>query len=166
MRCLPVALILALSLVLAGDASAKKPAPLIGNGEHLCKVSKEYKLRKCRVVQEGDGQVLSVYDEGHLLQLEGVLYRNDFVGKSKKVFFEAKITGDQPYNCNVRDAAAAKACRAQVVMVSLEKKGGVFVGSFPLKMYWDRWVGDGEQRRIDGFEVTVEDISFTLKPGK
>lgn len=153
---------LSVLVLVASTASADDLPKLLKSGEYTCQVSKEYKFRKCRVVDEGQYQVLSLYEPGHLLQLEGIIYPSDFVGKTKQIFVEATI-GPEPYICNVKDPAAAEACKSQKVVIALEKKGNVWVGSFPLKHYWDSWSGEGKERHVSGFVTTIEPLSFKLK---
>ncbi len=150
-------------LAVATTAQAEDLPKLLKAGEYTCQISKEYKFRKCTVVDEGQYQVLSLRGEKHLLELEGVMYPSDFVGKTKQVFVEASITEDQPYICGVKDPAANAECKAQKVIITMQKKGKMWVGSFPLKHYWNAYEGEGEARHISGHTVTIEPLSFKLK---
>ncbi len=147
----------------ASTAHAQDTPKLVENGEHTCQISKEYKFRKCRVVDEGKVQILSLYEEGHLLQFEGIIHPTDFIGKKKQVFVEAWTNEDRPYICGTTDAQGLAECKAQRVIINLKKQGNTWKGSFPIKHYWDRYVGEGSERRAEGYVVTVEKISFTLK---
>jgi len=148
---------------LASTVHAEDLPKLLKSGEYTCQISKEYQFRKCTVVDEGKYQVLSLRGEKHLVELEGVIYPSDFVGKTKQVFVEAKMVEDLPYICNVKDPAIKAECKAQKVIVTMEKKGKMWVGSFPLKHYWDAYEGDGDARHISGHTVTIEPLSFKLK---
>ena len=138
MKRLPIQTItLVLAILFFSTHAAADDLPrLVPDGEHMCKVSKEYKFRKCRVVRQGDAQILSLYEPGHLLQLEGEIHPNDFIGKKAQVYFEAKIKDDKPYICDAADQLAQQECKNQTVMVLLKKKGNAWVGTFPVKHYW------------------------------
>jgi len=156
--------VLALILTcLATHANASDGPRLLQNGDYTCKVSKEYKMRPCKVFDEGKVQMLSLRGVEHLLQLEGRIFPNDFVGKSNTIFVEAIATEDKPYLCTVSDPAAFQACKSQRVMITLKKKGNLWVGSFPIKHYWDAYVGEGSDRRVEGHTITVEELSFALQ---
>lgn len=147
----------------ASVAHADELPKLVQNGEHTCQISKEYKFRKCRVIEEGKVQILSLYEEGHLLQLEGIIHPTDFIGKKQQVFVEAWTNEDRPYICSTKDPQGLAECKAQRMIINLKKSGNTWKGSFPIKHYWDRYVGEGAERRPEGYVVTVEEISFTLK---
>lgn len=158
-----LAVLAAIPCLMAADGGSDDLPKPIPTGEFTCRVSSEYKFRKCRVTDEGKYRHLDLYEEGHLLQLQGQLYPSDFVGKSKIVYFEARLNEDNPYICTVSDPAAREACKAQTVLIPLQKKGNTWTGTFGAKHYWDDYVGDGAQRRKSGYVVTIEPLTFTLK---
>mgnify|MGYP005817380833 CR=1 FL=1 len=155
--------LLALSVLFATNAVGDGLPKLIKEGDYKCKVSKEYKMRSCKVVEENGQQHLVVDTKGHLLLLKGPIYPADHVGKVKEVHVEASLLEDKPYICTTRSAAANEECKSQKVMITLKKKGSSWVGSFVLKHYWDKWAGEGADRKVVGHEITAETISFTLK---
>lgn len=150
-------------LMLSATGQANDLPKLVTAGEYTCQVSKEYKFRKCRVVDEGKYQVIDLYEEGHLLNLRGVIYPSDFVGKTKQVFAEVSITNERPYICTTKDEAVNAECRAQKIVIPLQKKGNMWVGTFPLKYYWDDYAGEGADRKVVGHVVTIEPLTFKLK---
>lgn len=155
--------LIALLVLVSTSGQAEDLPKLLKSGNYTCQISKEYKFRKCTVVDEGKYQVLSLRGEKHLLELEGTIYPSDFVGKSKEVFVEARLTDAKPYICSVKDPALNAECRAQKVIITMKKKGKTWVGSFPIKHYWDAYEGVGDARHVSGHTITMESLSFKLK---
>lgn len=155
--------LLALSMLVTTNAAGDGLPKLIKAGDYKCKVSDEYKLRGCKVVDEGDQQFLVVDTGKHLLLLKGPIYPADHIGKVKRVHIEASLLEDKPYICTTRSAAANEECKSQKVMITLDKKGSSWVGGFVIKHYWDKYEGKGDARKVVGHEITAEKISFTLK---
>jgi hypothetical protein len=155
--------LLALSMLVTTNAAGDGLPKLIKAGDYKCKVSDEYKLRGCKVVDEGDQQFLVVDTGKHLLLLKGPIYPADHIGKVKRVHIEASLLEDKPYICTTRSAAANEECKSQKVMITLDKKGSSWVGGFVIKHYWDKYEGKGDERKVVGHEITAEKISFTLK---
>ena len=155
--------LLAFSMLVTTNAAGDGLPKLIKAGDYKCKVSDEYKLRGCKVVDEGDQQFLVVDTGKHLLLLKGPIYPADHIGKVKRVHIEASLLEDKPYICTTRSAAANEECKSQKVMITLDKKGSSWVGGFVIKHYWDKYEGKGDARKVVGHEITAEKISFTLK---
>lgn len=143
-------------------AEAGDPPALLAEGAYRCQVSREYKFRACTVRKDGRVTTLALEDAGHLLTLQGPVF-GPHLSKEKVLFFEASLTGEKPYVCGVADEAARQECKAQKLMIRLERRGEAWVGTFPIKQYWDRWEGAGDARKVVGHDVDVTMISFTLK---
>jgi hypothetical protein len=155
-------------LILSFPSFAHADLPqLLPEGTHKCKVSKEYKLRECKVTKDGPEYILNFNAPGHLLRFVGHVHPADFTGKDKRVFVEARIQDEQPFMCKVKDSTAMKACKEQTVMIELKRKSSTrWVGSVPVKYYWDKYVGEGKDRRVDGHVITVETFLVELRVGK
>lgn len=149
----------------AGFAQDKADAgPSVG--DYSCKVSREYKMRDCAVEMRSGKKHLVLKVEGHLLLMDGEILENYEYKENKRgdKYVEARLTGERPYVCSTKDAAGAEECKGQRVMISLKKKGkDTWKGDFLVKHYMDRWVGEGEARKISGYDVSVTRIEFTMK---
>ncbi len=161
-----IILVLIFLSLLPTSALADDLPRLLPEGTHKCKVSKEYKLRECKVIKDGSEYILN-FSGQHLLRFIGPIHPADFVAKDKRVFVEATIQDEQPFMCKVKDAAAMKACKEQTVMIELKRKSSTrWVGSVPVKYYWDKYVGEGNERRVEGYVITVETFVVELRVQK
>lgn len=152
-----------LGVVLGAQAAVAGDAPaLLPDGEYQCQVDSGYRFRKCAVSTEEGKQVLSFTEEGHLLMLKGVIYP-PYDKKLKHVFAEVALTGEKPYICGVKDAAAQAECKAQKPVITFKKRGRFWVGTMVVKHYMDQWSGEGEARAVSGYMIQAETLKVTLK---
>lgn len=144
-------------------------------GEYKCRVSKGYKMRACKVTLV-DGQLYLTVGEGNLIGMSGKLLVVD--DRAKDVYFDARLTDERPFGCyscqercttNPESCAckeiapeASAECVAQQVGAHLKRKGNTWKGTFPYKKYWKVYSGEGDQRRVVGYEATVQFFELTL----
>lgn len=87
------------------------------------------------------------------------------MGKENTIFIEARLKEARPYICgSVSNPEVHRECVNQPLMIVLKRRGQTWSGSFPIKHYWDKYAGEGEDRRVVGTQITATELSFTLKP--
>ncbi len=142
-------------------------------GRYKCKVSREYKLRGCRVMADAAGHTLLEIDDGNLVPASGVLFDDGPV-----VRFEGWLTGKRPFGCFACQdrcfldpsgcacvplpAAASRACLAQPVRVELSGAGSRWHGTLEYDHYQNRYDFSGGVRRIAGTSTEHQRLEFTL----
>jgi len=133
-------------------------------GNYKCKVSKEYKPRACAVKEGEMYDELVLEAEGHLLLMRGeVVPTYNYSKRKTQVYIEARLTGDRPYLCSAKDLAGMEECKNQTILIELNKKGKVWTGSYLVTHYMDHYVGEGDERRIEGYDKSVDRLVFQLK---
>jgi len=156
---------------------AARPARL-APGAYSCKVSREYRLRDCRVERDADGRTFLEFADGNLLALRGVVY-----DRAGALEFEGWLTDAEPFGCTscaercILDPAtcsctplpveAIAACVAQPVRFTLRaaSAAGTYRGVLVHQVYYNEYVGDGADRHAEGFVAQPERLEITLVRG-
>lgn len=146
----------------------------VAPGEYQCAVSREYRLRSCRVEKDDTGRTLLTIDEGNLIAARGVLWDDGAV-----VRFEGWLTEQRPFGCFacqercfVEPAGcacvelateASRRCLGQPMRAELRGAGGAWRGQLHHEHYWNRYEGEGAARHVAGWETTAERYELRLE---
>jgi hypothetical protein len=153
-----------------------RPARL-APGAYACRVSREYRLRRCTVERDEAGRTLLEFAEGNLIGMRGVV-----TDAGTTLEFEGWLTEQQPFGCShcadrcIEDPsscscdelpeAAVRECVAQPVRVTLRPHGaGRYRGTMTYRVYYNEYVGEGPARRPEGFVAREERLEIDLVPG-
>lgn len=103
-----------------------EPRPCrIAPGKYACRVSSMYKLRDCTVTQTAKGHTLLKFEDGNLLELEGILYDDGPV-----VRYEAwETSGGSVIACD--------GCNRQPIHAIFRGSGRNFTGLLLYRPYYD-----------------------------
>lgn len=142
-------------------------------GRYKCKVSREYKLRGCRVSMDEAGRTLLEIEDGNLVEAKGVLF-ND----GSAVRFEGWLSGKRPFGCfacqdrcfldpgqcacSPLPPEASRACLAQPVRIELSGAGSRWHGPLVYEHYVNRYEGSGPDRHVTGFTTERQSYELTL----
>jgi hypothetical protein len=155
---------------------AARPARLVP-GAYSCRVSREYRLRDCRVERDAAGHTLLEFATGNLIGMRGIV--TDSGGALE---FEGWLTEEQPFGCShcadrcieepgscgcdELPEAAVIECVAQPLRVTLRPNGaGRYRGSMKYRIYYNEYVGEGPARRPEGFVAKEEQFEIDLVQG-
>ena len=140
-------------------------------------MSREYKLRDCTVERDAEGRTFLEFAEGNLLGMRGVV--TDTGGALE---FEGFLTEAQPFGCSscqercITDpsscacdplpAEAIVECLAQPLRFTLRPSPkGSYHGVLAYRVYYNDYVGEGSERRPEGFTFREESFAIDLVPG-
>ncbi|HEY6556109.1 MAG TPA: hypothetical protein VI072_02510 [Polyangiaceae bacterium] len=155
---------------LAGPPRTSRLAP----GAYLCKVSREYRLRDCTVERDAEGRTLLDFSPGNLLGMRGV------VSDAKQgLEFEGWLTDNEPFGCtscqerciaqpdtcacDPLPPEAVVECLKQPLRMTLRPSGaGRYRATLRYKVYFNEYVGDGPNRRPEGYEAKEEKLEVEL----
>lgn len=156
---------------------AARPARL-APGAYACKVSREYRLRACRVERDAEGRTFLEFGEGNLLALRGVVY--DHAGALE---FEGWLSDAEPFGCTSCDercildpascsctplpVEAVSQCVAQPARFTLRAAAtpGTYRGVLVHHVYYNEYMGEGDARHAEGFTAQPEKLEITLVRG-
>lgn len=166
-----------LSLVVLGAISTPVLAQqksVMESGEYSCKISKEYKMRDCKVSVVDGVATLSI--PTGLVAIHGEVHQID--KQKNKAYFYGKLSDARPfgcYSCNEKCAANpetcmckdiapehSETCAAQRVGFVLTKKGKTWTGKLPLQHY----NGVYKDGKIVGHTIEVMMLDVVIKQGK
>ena len=145
-------------------------------GAYACRVSKEYRLRDCRVEQR-DGRTFLEFSDGNLLAMRGVLW-----DEGATIRFEGWLLEEQPFGCtSCQDRCyaypgscacdplppeAIRECLRQPLRISFRAAGkGRYQGLLDYAVYYNEYVGEGSERHAQGYSAKPERFEVLLVSG-
>ena len=143
-------------------------------GAYLCKVSREYRLRDCSVERDAEGRTILEFSSGNLLAMRGVVS-----DAPNGIDFEGWLVDEQPFGCSSCQERciahpgtcacdplppdAVVECLKQPLHVSLRALGaGQYRGVLRYRVYYNQYVGEGANRRPEGYEAKEEALEVEL----
>jgi hypothetical protein len=156
---------------------AEPRASRLAPGPYACRVSREYRLRDCRVERTSDGRTLLEVSEGNLLGMRGVLW-----DEGNTVRFDGWLTDEQPFGCascqercyaypgscacDPLPPEAIRECLKQPLRISFRPAGaGRYQGSLEYSVYYNEYLGEGSARHAEGYVAKREQFEVLLVKG-
>lgn len=156
------------------EALSQAPRPTrIEPGIYQCRISKEYRLRDCKVERDAAGHVMLTMPAA-MIAVRGVLWDEGDVTK-----FAGWTTAERPFGCfacQERCAAAphecaciehpieaSRECLAQPVRFELRGGPKRWRGVLEYRTYFNDYKGEGAERRVVGYGSDLERLEVELQ---